>query len=215
MELNLIEILKNVPIGTKLYSTVFGEVSLFDIDADEEYPIKVEVGCAIIRFTKEGVYANFNGECTLFPSKENRDWSTFKVDKKYEVGDYIMDKDTNKVYKISYEYNCEDGAYQMHSIVSEGFYPTSVIDIKDDELDSHYEILEKFPLDSLKSFDRVLVKDDQEDSTWKCALFSHVCKSRLQVCANTEPWDMCVPYNADTKHLVGTTDDAPEFYRQN
>lgn len=25
--------------------------------------------------------------------------------------------------------------------------------------------------------------------------------------------DNCIPYNDDTKHLVGTTDEAPEFYR--
>ena len=26
-------------------------------------------------------------------------------------------------------------------------------------------------------------------------------------------YDICIPYNDDTKHLLGTTDEAPEYYR--
>ena len=26
-------------------------------------------------------------------------------------------------------------------------------------------------------------------------------------------WDMCIPYNDETKHLVGTTEDCPEYYK--
>ena len=26
-------------------------------------------------------------------------------------------------------------------------------------------------------------------------------------------YKLCIPYNDDTKHLVGTTNEAPEFYR--
>lgn len=32
-----------------------------------------------IAFDSKGRYSDFKGECVLFPSKENRDWSTFKV----------------------------------------------------------------------------------------------------------------------------------------
>lgn len=42
MGINLVEILKDTPKGTKLYSTIFGEVSFDHIDKDEFYPIKVE-----------------------------------------------------------------------------------------------------------------------------------------------------------------------------
>lgn len=212
MELNLIEILKNAPVGTKLYCTLFGEV-IFDgiknvnnivIHKDGDVPRYLD--CDGKWFTIK------DGECILFPSKDNRDWSTFKVDKKYKVGDYLLYKDTNKVYKISYEYTCEDDAYQMQIIVRNDFYPISVINIKENELDSNYELLEKFPLDSLKPFDRVIVKDDNKSNVWKCAFFSHL--HGLQVYADSGLWDMCVPYNDDTKHLIGTTDEAPEFYKQ-
>lgn len=84
-KLNLVEILKNVPEGTKLYSTIYGDVYFYNIDKDASYyPIEIKrCDGAISLLSKEGLY-NFayDGECTLFPSKENRDWSTFKVENK-------------------------------------------------------------------------------------------------------------------------------------
>lgn len=86
--MNLVEILKNVPKGTKLYSTLTGDVELVEVDDNLKYPIRVKScdidGCS--SFSKEGKFnvEYPNGECVLFPSKENRDWSTFKVEKSYE-----------------------------------------------------------------------------------------------------------------------------------
>lgn len=78
--MNVAEILRKCPNGTKLYSPVFGEVELTKVDYDEEYPITC--------ITKNGDYGLFtrNGmlfcsysdtECMLFPSKDQRDWSKF------------------------------------------------------------------------------------------------------------------------------------------
>jgi len=85
--MNLVEILKDVPIGTKLYSPIFGGVEFFAIDHTMEYPIRVHV-CSSKNhtdwyvFTNTGAYSYFeNAECLLFPSEKNRDWSTFKVSK--------------------------------------------------------------------------------------------------------------------------------------
>lgn len=81
--MNIAEILKDCPKGTKLYSPVFGEVGFRYID-DSSYPIKVDTNnnCNTA-FTSDGrLHSDYNGECMLFPSKDNRDWSTFKVPKK-------------------------------------------------------------------------------------------------------------------------------------
>ena len=76
--LNLVEILKDCPKGTKLYLTTLGEVEFCQIDAGI-YPICVkhkEIGDTLL--TREGkAYNRFNGECLLFPSKDQRDWSKF------------------------------------------------------------------------------------------------------------------------------------------
>ena len=87
--MNLVEILKDVPRGTRLYSPIFGEVEFFAIDEYSSYPIIVEArdtyGNKYSKaFTKEGFYLiNYSeSEQLLFPSKENHDWSTFVIDLK-------------------------------------------------------------------------------------------------------------------------------------
>ena len=77
--MNIAEILKNVPKGTKLYSPAFGECELEAVYLNSCYPIKVTTKQSTYRFTSEGLLYNNerNGECMLFPSKENRDWSKF------------------------------------------------------------------------------------------------------------------------------------------
>lgn len=73
--LNLIEILKDCPSGTKLYSTVFGEVEFEYIENDSSHPIIVKTsyyGC-IYGFTASGeLYVVYDGECTLFPQQRTK-----------------------------------------------------------------------------------------------------------------------------------------------
>ena len=159
--LNLVEILKDCPEGTKLYSPVFGEVEFESIN-DIIGPIVVTTNTGNAEcFTTDGkMHTYYNGECLLFPSKEQRDWSKFKVKKP------------------------------------------------------------KFDPKTLHPFDKVLVRNCDADK-WKCAHFSYMEPSfkgtiyvtsmlfRDRILYN----DNCIPYNDDTKHLVGTTDEAPEFYR--
>ena len=76
--LNLVEILKDCPKGTKLYSTVFGEVELDSIDVVSSHPICVVFPSGDDSFTKDGkMFDGCDGECVLFPSREQRDWSKF------------------------------------------------------------------------------------------------------------------------------------------
>ena len=99
--MNIAEILKNAPEGTKLYSTIFGDVKLLKIDNGKRHPIVVRtsnngvLGC----FTEEGKYNKeySDSECVLFPSKENRDWNTFKVEESYEFKpfDKVLVRDTD------------------------------------------------------------------------------------------------------------------------
>lgn len=82
--INIVEILKDCPKGTKLYSPICGNCKILKIynglgldvinDADE-----------VFNFSYDGRY-NLNGECLLFPSKDNRDWNTFRP---FKDGDII------------------------------------------------------------------------------------------------------------------------------
>lgn len=94
--LDLVKILKNCPKGTKLYSTVRGEVEFDHIDSDKDYPIYTTNKDSLALFTSDGkYYIEYGGECVLFPSKEQRDWSKFKTPvKKF---DYSILKPFDKV----------------------------------------------------------------------------------------------------------------------
>jgi hypothetical protein len=76
-EFNLVEILKDAPKGTKLYSTLFGNCELEEIVEQEpnEYFIKLvnDNGRRFV-FNHLGQYNFKESECLLFPSKEQRDW---------------------------------------------------------------------------------------------------------------------------------------------
>lgn len=72
---------------------------------------------------------------------------------------------------------------------------------------------EKFNPKTLKPFDKVLVQCNNSES-WKVQLFSHIIEDDKicpYVCISYN-YKYCIPYNNDTKHLVGTNEEAPEYY---
>lgn len=94
--MNIAEILKYCPKGTKLYSLVDGEVTLENIVDSKyaQYPIEVNINkYKNSYYTKDGLLSlnRVGGECVLFPSKDQRDWSTFRIPVK--KGDIMMQID--------------------------------------------------------------------------------------------------------------------------
>lgn len=80
-KIDIAEILRDMPKGTKLYSPIFGKVTLECCDdSDGRYPIKTTVSdTSSESFTPQGTYfESFEGaEITLFPSRNMRDWTKF------------------------------------------------------------------------------------------------------------------------------------------
>ena len=72
---------------------------------------------------------------------------------------------------------------------------------------------ERFDPKTLKPFDRVLGRN-HSCHKWTCDLFSDIIDSNecMYHCINSY-YRYCIPYNDETKHLVGTEDEAPEYYR--
>ena len=72
---------------------------------------------------------------------------------------------------------------------------------------------DKFDPTTLKPYDKVIVKDYSDDG-WKVDFYSHKDTSMTYHyrCIG-ETYRCCIPYNDDTKHLVGTNDKAPDYYR--
>ena len=108
-------------------------------------------------FTADGkMFACYNGECVLFPSKEQRDWSKFRIKKS------------------------------------------------------------KFDPKTFQPFDKVLIKrGDESYYLWFPDFISLPPNDANEtiLCMNTDDVVMVIPYNEETKHLIDTNDEAPEFYR--
>ena len=71
---------------------------------------------------------------------------------------------------------------------------------------------ERFDPKTLKPFDKVLGGD--YGLKWGVDFFSHTCNDEYHPyrCVGNI-YKYCIPYNDDTKHLVGTKEEAPDFYR--
>lgn len=78
--MNIAEILKKYPKGTKLYSPLYGEIELVSV-YDKKYPIvcshKVNNVEYYRTFTEEGKCRDYNAELMLYPSRDQRDWNKF------------------------------------------------------------------------------------------------------------------------------------------
>ena len=163
--LDLTKILEGCPEGTKLYSTVNGEVIFQRVTSFScDYPIiataynKNEDSTENVYFAKDGTYMlNYDGECVLFPSKGQRDWSKFKR---------FWDKPK----------------------------------------------VERFDPKTFQPFDKVLGRDTN-DNCWIALFFGHIGKGSHRAVCGYFSWTQCIPYNEETKHLVGTSDDCPEYYK--
>ena len=174
--IDLTKILKDCPIGWKFYSSVYGDVEFLGVShccpvplhgQDDElylmddfmrkkYPIRIKSRFGEYDVSHEGKLRVGAGECTFFPSRDQRDWSKF----------------TAPWYKK-----------------------------------------EKFDPKTLNPFDMVLVRN-YKTTKWRCDHFSHFDGCNYNPCiASCCSYTFCIPYNDDTKHLLGTTEEAPEYYR--
>ena len=166
-KINLTKILKDCPKGTKLYSSTLGDVTLkkVDITGGVSYPIIVSCYNSINEsFTADGKMIKDKGECTLFPAKDQRNWSEFKA----------------PWYKK-----------------------------------------ERFDPKTLNPFDKILVQ--RYDDVWMANFLSNfytvinpdnpdIRYLEFITITNGE-YRHCIPYNDDTKNLLGTNNEAPEYYR--
>ena len=150
--LDLTKILEGCPVGTKLYSPCIGSVECKSIFDNYIY-VETRYGNFEL-FDSKGIYGHYYGECMLFPSEDQRDWSKFER---------FWDK------------------------------PKKV---------------DRFDPKVFQPFDKVLIKNG---NFWTPNFFSYIAGQWVN-CVGTGDVE-CVPYNEETKHLIGTNDDCPEYYK--
>ena len=104
------------------------------------------------------------------------------------------------------QYNPESGKMQYKTKDSLNCNPESNIDREQGQ---------KFDPKTLKPFDKVLGREHYSRA-WRCNQFSHIIIEHScypYKCYGNADYKYCIPYNDETKHLVGTKEEAPEFYR--
>lgn len=163
--LDLTKILDGCPVGTKFYSTIYGEISFKRIELSKDYPLIFDSDAigGKVTLTENGAVLKGVGECIVFPSKNRRNWSKF-----------------------------------------ERFWEPKI---------------ERFDPKTWWVLDKVLYRT--AETPWVCSFFSRMVYSfyddRELVC--TDDWladgmsSVCIPYNDETKHLLGTKDDCPDYYK--
>lgn len=112
-KIDIVNKLKHCKKGTKLYSPIFGEVEFDDIKNNAIYVNTIADNNEIVRipFKSNGQFYSCypNGECLLFPSKDNRNWNNFKV---LEKGHRVMVSDNGENWSLR-KYYMDDEAYRF------------------------------------------------------------------------------------------------------
>lgn len=231
-EINIAEILKDYPKRTKLYSPLFGDVTLEEVDSTWAATVKIRYKPnSFTNFFKTGLYYNYEGaECLLFPSSKMRNWTKF-----FKRGDVVIkngggmaavfDGWANDTYT---EFNTAVNLYCDGNTGEEEVCDTLLFRKATDEerkqfiekvegaLKGKYnpETLQVEPVKpevpfNLKPFDKVLVRDDPNQK-WTVDMFSYYNREDNDypyICVGNH-YCHCLPYNEQTAHLVGTK----EFY---
>lgn len=225
--INIAEILKDCPKGMKLYTPLFGDVTLEK--AVSKYPETLKIrykpnNCS--NFFKTGLYYNYEGaECLLFPSSEMRDWSKF-----FKRGDVVIkngggmaavfDGWANDTYT---EFNTTVNLYCDNNTGEEEVCTTLLFrKATEEERKQFIEKVERMlngkynpetlrvepvkPVCPFKPFDKVLVRCG--NGTWGATFFSRCDNKSIwtYVGVDCNNWEQCIPYNEHTAHLLGTTD---------
>lgn len=235
-KINIAEILRDMPKGTKLYSPLFGECECIEV-VNSKYPIVIKAqsvnGAGVEDFTENGRFIDgFEGAtCLLFPSAKMRNWSKF-----FKRGDVVYNPD-GEMFAIfegwvsddCTEFNTKLNLCKINNIWSKkgkvcftecfskatGKQRVEFIEAAEKHYGGKYnpETLQVEsvkvvePKCSFKPFDKVLVRCN-EDRVWRCELFSHynTFNKQFPYVCLSSVYKYCIPYEGN-QHLLGTTNN--------
>ena len=227
-EINIAEILKDMPEGTKLWTPILGKVALISVIYDDKtYPISVRgTDRLTYSFTQYGRYYTTEGaELLLFPSRDMKNWSKF-----FKEGDVLENTSDNVFPRYIIFKKFVDDKYTTFEATNgivlgdeaikysiQNTLSYSKVENEDKALhikEKIQKIVDKKPESSapeFQSFDKVLVRN-HDKYPWCPAFFG--LKSDLgEQCpyiTSNGVYRYCIPYDEKTKHLLGTTEPYTE-----
>lgn len=219
-EINIVEILKDKPANTKLYSPLFSEVFFSHVSGGY---IAVEHHGGTALFLSSGRFYDYDGsEPLLFPSKEMRDWNKFA----WQKGDILVNENNahiifekftddtyttfigrhylNKNYKnyVPGRYTCVTQHFHIEESNAAQIYIYNIEEKIGGKLDLKTLETEK-PKCEFKTFDKVLGRNEKDD-VWEADLFSHYREeSQYPFRCIGFSRKYCIPYEGN-EHLLGT-----------
>ena len=230
-DINIAEILKAMPKGTKLYSSICGECELVDISSDfnkKSITVKETTNTgAQHSFWHDGKFFKA-GECVLQPGKHMDDWTkiTWKKgdvlvsrDSKYEV---IFDHFTNDYYSFVGKHLLYTTESTYSYVSAENTFVTANYSIEDrnaaqcyiNTIEERFEgklnpdtlDIEKEEEHNFKPFEKVLARNCKEEP-WHIDFFEKYKNlTAFPYACMTRLWAECIPYEGN-EHLLGTTNN--------
>ena len=233
-KINIAEILRDMPKGTKLYSPLFGKCEYIAVVGDKR-PINIRTSnttdMQYEALTEYGCYfSDFEDTDTvLFPSAKMRDWSKF-----FKRGDIVYNPHS-QMYAVfecwandDYtEFNTTINYYKDHTFGKEEVCDTECFVKANDEqkalfiaaAEKHYggkynpetlqvesaNVVE--PVCPFEPFQKVLVRDSCDDK-WKADYFSHYDEDNgffPYYCVGNY-YKVCIAYEGN-EHLLGTNNN--------
>lgn len=231
--MNILEILKKCPIGTKLYSPICGECKLYNIHGNRSFDVLVDF--TTFGFLYDGRYT-FKGECCIFPSKDQRDWSKFQIPV-YKNGDIVYHESSNGIRQIFIvkEQRTDNKVLCYLGTTCKGNLSILEIPITvtgyatPEDKEKLFELLEnngykwnsqtktleklikdKFDISTLKPFDKVLVRN-YDNEKWNIEFFARRNdEKRFETLIGIH--NQCIPYEGN-EYLLHKTDDCDNYYK--
>lgn len=234
--INIAEILKDKPAGTKLYSIANGLVT---IEKKTEYNLKhpecSTIWCnskfsgSLLHFTYEGK-SEASGECLLFPSKTMRDWKKFT----WRKGDVLANQTETKIVLFdgftTDEYTYFKGKYcystRLHDYINDKdshvqLFTNHYHKINSEDAKKYIKTIEENfkgklnmetleiepPKCSFKPFNKVVGRTDS--GYWRIDFFEfyNIDNKYAPYQCMMNAYKECLPYNNKTAKLISTCAD--------
>lgn len=228
-KINIAEILRDCPKGTKLYSLLYGKCEFERISNNNEFPVVVhsEMKTPSISFTKYGhyLYEVEAADCVLFPSAKMRLWDKF-----FKRGDVVVDEDSETMvvfdgwanddyteFNTTINYDTISKVWDKEDICRTVLFHKATDEERAEFIaaaEKHYggkynpktlQVEFKCPFEP---FQKVLVRCG--NGIWGATFFSR-CDNKsawTYVGVDCNNWEQCIPYEGN-EHLLGT-DNNPE-----
>ena len=239
-KINIAELLKGCPKGMELDCTMIDNVVFEKLDVrSSHHPIIIRRTDSkdlntTIHLTKYGQYSDEEDyKCVIYP-KGKTTWEGFVPPYSFNDGDIVATTNGLFVGIVEVKNNMPVGAYcsvdhvKDFRINSDYVFDRLATTWEKEKLfkaikDNGYrwnpetKTLErltpnKFDTTTLKPFDKVLVRDNNEQF-WTCDWFSfHDTKQVYPFACVGHYVSQCIPYE-ENQHLLGTTNDCDNFYK--